>query len=206
MSFFDDLLGGIFGAFGGGGGGGGEPNWEDIARLMELDTTLNRTDRTGIFSSWEWEEGEDGTFNQVQKLAPGMQQGADRLMARASGGMGFEPYQSPEQFALLQDAKSANMMDRHNVPGWGIKMPDEGYGPRSRFRDGRFAEQYERDIPEAAQWMENPNRVAWQPPPPPNSRTIGDTPVTETEAEEEEIQYAGTGQVGGRGNGRRRLP
>jgi hypothetical protein len=93
----------------------GDPNWDDINKLMGMDTQMNRFDRQGAFSSWDWtEDPVTGRFSQTQNMGPEMQGGRDRLFDRV-GGMGFDPYASPEQFNSLLDGKMANQMGRQNL-------------------------------------------------------------------------------------------
>jgi len=127
MGLLDSLFGNLFG----GGGKQASPDWGQIEKLMKLETELNRTNRQGIFGGWDWSENPDGTWTQNQNLAPGMQPGADRLMARAAGGQGFGNYQQPEQMSQMLDALMATQMDRMNI-GQGKQTPEQaGFGPSS---------------------------------------------------------------------------
>ena len=155
-SFIGDAMGFLFGGAAG-GGKANKPDWDAIMRLMELEQELNRTNRQGIFGGWNWEEGPDGTWTQQQTLAPGMQQGADRLMAR-SQGQGFDPYTSPDQFSQLLDAKMANQMGRHGILQPGEQQPQTPFGQPSAEREGRFAQAFTPQPPP------EPQAQAQQPP------------------------------------------
>ena len=126
MDIIGDILGGMTGSFGSSSSSGGDPNWAAIERLMQMDTEMNRTDRVGSFSGWEWgEDPETGKWTQTQTLQPGMQYGVDRLIGRSQGA-GMDPYQSPDQFSQLLDAKMANQMDRHGIDTSGYTQSQEG--------------------------------------------------------------------------------
>ena len=108
MSFLSDAFGFLF------GGKSQKADWKQIEKLMEMQAELNRTNRHGYFSGWDWTENPDGTWTQSQTLKPGLDLAADRLLGRAQG-QGYEPYQSPAQFSSLLDAKMANQMQRHGI-------------------------------------------------------------------------------------------
>jgi hypothetical protein len=126
------------------GGDSRDPDWEAIERLMERDAELNRTDRQGVFTGWNWNQNQDGTWGQTQSVAPGMQGGVDRLMSR-SQGQGMDPYQSSPQFSQLLDARMANQMDRSGIGAQG--QAPQGYGPPSNQNAGRFPAQFENPNP-----------------------------------------------------------
>lgn len=153
------------------GGGAPDIDWGEFMRVIELAAQVNRTNTEGFFTGNRWSENEDGTWTNKQTASESFMPAIARMEGRLQG-QGFEPYQSPNQFSHLLDAKMANQMDRHgDIPGWGIKMPDEGYGGRSRFREGRFGSDYFNAPPKNSYWAEKPGRVAWQPPPPPQERS-----------------------------------
>lgn len=143
MGLIDSLFGNLLG----GGGKQASPDWAQIEKLMQMEADLNRTNRQGIFGGWDWQENPDGSWTQYQTLAPGMQVGADRLLARATQGMG--DYQSPSQFGSMLDAMMANQYDRLGLTG-GNRPPTEQYGPPSASRPGLF-EQTPQLPPEAQQ-------------------------------------------------------
>lgn len=113
MSWADwgQLIGGLAASYFGSKKKGGKVNWDQIEKLMKLDADLNRTNRQGLFTGWQWDE--DGK-TQTQTLNPMMMPGYMRLMGRSMGG-GFDEYESPEQFNSMLDASMANYMGRQNL-------------------------------------------------------------------------------------------
>jgi len=139
MGFLSGLKDAFFGSK------GGEMDWEGLMRMMEMDLQANRTNRHGAFSDWDWEEGPDGSWTQTQTLKPGMQQGADRLLARVGEGQGFDPYRSPEQFSTMLDSSMAAQMQRQGTldPNYQVQQPGgmDQFTP-SAGREGGFAQAY----------------------------------------------------------------
>jgi hypothetical protein len=131
----------------------GKTDWREIERLMALDTQMNRTDRQGLFSGWEWsEDPETGRWTQTQTVPNGMLGPKDRLFDRAAG-MGMNPYTSPEQFGSMLDAKMANQMNQQGILS---EQPDlrRLFGDYSNSRDGMFPSGAGRDygiFPDEAQ-------------------------------------------------------
>lgn len=93
-------------------GSEGEIDWDELARMVELNAEINKTDRTGIFSGWEWERDAEGNplDRQVQTINPAFQGAVDRLGFNA--GKPADPYTSPSGFNEMLDRKMANQMDR----------------------------------------------------------------------------------------------
>ena len=169
MGIFKDIVGGIFGS------AGGEMDWDGLMRMMELETSLNRTDRQGAFSGYEWEEDpETGRWTQNYTMTPGMQQGADRLMAR-SQGEGFDPYRSPEQFSTMLDSAMASQMQRQGTldPNYQVQQPGgmNQFSP-SADREGGFAQAYM--PPPPPQGPPQGNMGPIQPPEPIQDARLGD--------------------------------
>lgn len=108
MSFLGDIADFLI------GGKSKKADFKQIERLMRLSEELNRTNRHGFVTNWDWQEGPDGTPTQVMSLNPQFQGAADRLMGRASG-QGMEAYKSPEQFSTLLNAAMANQMQRRGL-------------------------------------------------------------------------------------------
>jgi hypothetical protein len=120
----------------GGSISGGEVDWDELRKMMSYSAKLNRYDDTGLFSGSKWTENPDGSWAREQTINPALQGGLDRIMGRASGGMG-DPYSAPSQFSQLLDAKMANQMQRHGI-GQGGAAPDPSvYGPPSASQPGR---------------------------------------------------------------------
>ena len=96
-------------------GSEGEIDWDELRKMVEFQEDINKTDRTGVFSGWEWERDSEGNplNRQVQTINPAFQGAVDRLGANA--GAPADPYTSPSQFSQLLDAKMANQMDRHGI-------------------------------------------------------------------------------------------
>jgi hypothetical protein len=167
MSFLKDMMGGIFGS------AGGEMDWEGLMRVMEMEQMYNRTDRHGAFSDWDWaEDPETGRWTQSQTLKPEMQQGADRLLARAGQGQGFENYQSPDQFSTMLDSAMANQMQRQGTLDPNYQVPQQEFGTRAGDREGRFAQAY---IPPPPPDEMGPQQQQQQPQPqwtPPQNATL----------------------------------
>lgn len=148
MSFLKDAFGFLL------GGQSKGADWDQIERLMAMSAELNRTNRHGYFSNWDWEEGADGSWTQSQTLKPGLESAADRLLSRANGE-GRSAYQSPAQFSSLLDAKMANQMQRHGLLDERT-MPNlrqENYGPRAGDRQGGY-------------WSRSDTPSPWSTPPP----------------------------------------
>jgi hypothetical protein len=97
-------------------GSQGEIDWDELAKMVQLVSETNRTDRTGIFTGWEWERDAEGNplNRQVQTINPAFQGAVDRLGMNA--GAPANPYTSPSQFSEMLDAKMANQMDRQGIP------------------------------------------------------------------------------------------
>ncbi len=97
-------------------GSEGEIDWDELRKMADFNAQLNKTDRVGTFSGWEWERDPDGnpTGRQVQTINPAFQGAVDRLGGRAV--QGHTNYQSPSQFSSMLDAKMANQMKQHGVP------------------------------------------------------------------------------------------
>ena len=128
MGILRDLFGGKV--------SGGKIDWDDLRKMMDYQADLNRFDNIGLFSGSEWSEGPDGKWTRQQTVNPALQAGLDRIMGRASNGMG-DPYSAPSQFSQLLDAKMANQFQRHGL-GQGGAAPDPAtYGPPSASQPGR---------------------------------------------------------------------
>jgi len=97
-------------------GSEGDIDWAELQKMVELQAEINKTDRVGTFSGWEWERDPDGnpTGRQVQTINPAFQGAVDRLGGRAV--QGHTNYQSPSQFSDLLNAKMSNQMTQHGVP------------------------------------------------------------------------------------------
>lgn len=137
-------------------------NWKEMEKMMQMQLEANRTNLHGLFGNWDWVSapgaggaaaGEGGTggggagsHTQQFTLDPKLLAAKQRLMDRASTGVGMEDYKSPPQFAQMLDAAMAHNMARQGIPG--ASPSGQGYGPPSAEREGRFAQ-------------------AWVPPPPP---------------------------------------
>jgi hypothetical protein len=120
----------------GGSISGGEVDWDELRKMMSYSAMLNRYDDTGLFSGSKWTENEDGSWAREQTINPALEGALERIMGRASGGMG-DPYSAPSQFSQMLDAKMANQMQRHGI-GQGGAAPDPSvYGPPSASQPGR---------------------------------------------------------------------
>ena len=122
----------------------GSMHWEDIEKLMKLDTDSNRLNRGNAFGGWEYtdpeydEEGnmtKRGSQDYVAK-SPGMKAGQER-MDRRLAGEGFDPYEAPDQVSSITDALLASRMERMGIidPGVADLKQDE-YGTRFADRSG----------------------------------------------------------------------
>lgn len=141
MSWFSDFL---FGKQ-------GKIDYKTLEKIMQLDAQYNRTDRQGIFTSHNWaEDPETGQWTQTTTMNEDMQPAYSRFVDRMQGA-GMEPYQSPDQFSSLLDAKMANQMERHGILNEQTRpnLAQQNYGTRAGDRSGRMAS-------------------VWAPPPPPN--------------------------------------
>lgn len=161
MSILGDVFGFLF------GGKSQKADWKQIERLMEMQSELNRTNRHGYFSNWDWSEGPDGSWTQSQTLTPGLESAANRLLGRANGE-GYQPYQSPAQFSSLLDAKMANQMQRHGILDENSlpNLRQENFGDRAGDRQGGW-------------WSLHQSRQGGQPPmitPPPDQGGGGGPP------------------------------
>lgn len=114
------------------GGKAQKVDWKQLERLMQLSTELNRYNTEGIFGGSEWTEGPDGRWTQSRTLAPGMQEGVDRMIQKFGGGEMSQALRTPDQFKSLLDAKMANQMQRHGLlPGEAMpNLQQENFGAR----------------------------------------------------------------------------
>lgn len=150
MGIFSKIGDAIFGSE-------GKVDWEELRKIMAYDAELNRTDRQGMFTGWEWEKDDQGnpTGKQIQTIDPSFMGAVDRL--RGSATREADPYTSPDQFSNLLDAKMANQMQRHGQdPG--------GFDPSSE-RYGRFARAYLPPSPQEGQPPPQAPGNVVQPPP-----------------------------------------
>jgi len=99
-------------------GSKGEIDWNALAKLMELDVNLNRTDRGGPFTGWEWEKDAEGnpTSRQSMVINPAFQGAVDRLGNRASGESPMITSQMPDQMQQIYQASMANQGHRYGLP------------------------------------------------------------------------------------------
>lgn len=141
-------------------GSEGEVNWDELARMIELQAETNKTDRTGVFTGWEWERDSEGNplNRQVQTINPAFQAAVDRLGYNA--GKPADPYTMPSQFSQMLDAKMNNQMNR-------MGMDTSGY-----------AQQQAEAQP--GEWIPSADRPGVQDPgaflPPPPGTDPGDPP------------------------------
>jgi len=127
-------MGGLLGGQSGGKGKSNQADWGQIERLMELQADLNRYGQQGLFTSSDWTENPDGTWDQSTSVNPAMQGAMDTLMSRASGPQ--EQYSSPAQFSQMLDAKMANQMGRQNLLQPGAEpQPQTGFGTPAAEQD-----------------------------------------------------------------------
>ena len=110
------------------GGGGAEVDVDQLKEIAQMEQELNRKNLYGLFSGWEYKQGEDGTWGQHQTLNPALQGGMDSLMSRMSSPS--ESYSSPSQLNQLLDARMANQFDRSGLTGGNAPDPSQ-YGPSS---------------------------------------------------------------------------
>ena len=117
----------------------GEVNFDLIQKLLDMDTTYNRTNRMGLRGGWQWEQDpETGQWTQNQVITdPAMQYAHDR-MSRRLMGEGFEAYEPPAQFSALMDAKMADQMQRHGLLNEETmpNLTQQNYGTRFGDRQG----------------------------------------------------------------------
>jgi len=105
-------------------GSEGEIDWDELGKMVELQSRINRTDRSGVYGGWEWERDPDGnpTNRQVQTINPAFQGAVDRLGGRAV--QGNTNYSSPSQFSSMLDGKMATQMRAQGLqPGEGGVAP-----------------------------------------------------------------------------------
>ena len=124
-------------------GSKGEIDWKELGKMVELQAQVNRTDRQGAFTGWEWDRdpitGQPGN-TQTQTINPAFQGAVDRLGFNA--GKPADPYTSPSQFSEMLDAKMANQMDRQGLDTSGYQQQNPGQFDPSADRAGRFAQSY----------------------------------------------------------------
>ena len=96
-------------------GSEGEIDWDELRKMMDFQNEINKTDRTGMFTGWEWERDAEGNplNRQVQTVNPAFQDAVNRLGYNA--GKPADPYSAPSQFDQMLDAKMANQMDRQGI-------------------------------------------------------------------------------------------
>jgi hypothetical protein len=147
-------------------GSKGKIDWDELRKMVELQADVNRTDRNGVFTGWEWDRDAEGNplDTQRQTINPAFQGAVDRLGFNA--GKPEDPYTSPSQFSQMLDAKMKNQMDRQGLNTSGYQQQNPGQFPPSADRQGRFAQAY---MPQAPQ--EQPPTA--QLPPPPGYTPIG---------------------------------
>jgi hypothetical protein len=114
-------------------GSEGEIDWDELRKMMQLQDEMNKTDRTGVFTGWEWERDAEGNplNRQIQTINPAFQDAVNRLGMNA--GKPADPYTSPSQFDQMLDAKMANQMDRQGIPNqyneYQQQMPPQEWQP-----------------------------------------------------------------------------
>ena len=196
MSFLGDLWGGLF------GGEARDADWDQIEKLMQMSAELNRTDRHGYFSNWDWTEDENGKWTQSHTLKPGLDIAADRLLSRANGE-GYLPYQSPGQFSSLLDAKMANQMQRHGILDdeamKTFSLQQSTFGDRAGDRQGGWLSRYRGRMPEGKvnPYNPQPQQQQQQQQPPQQANPYVMPPGYD--------QYYGGGSFGSRPGQRRRM-
>lgn len=96
-------------------GSEGEIDWDELQKMVKLQSEINKTDRTGIWTGWEWERDSEGNplNRQVQTINPQFQGAVNRLGNRANTG--HTDYTSPGQFSQMLDSKMANQMTQHGI-------------------------------------------------------------------------------------------
>jgi hypothetical protein len=144
-------------------GSEGEIDWDELAKMVNLQSDINKTDRSGVFTGYEWERDENGKAGnrQVQTINPAFQGAVDRLGFNA--GKSEDPYTSPSQFDQMLDAKMNNQMNRQGLDTSGYRQ--NGAPWQTSAESGANAR------PGTAGNMDN----AWLPPPP------GSDPVFEVQ-------------------------
>lgn len=123
-------------------GSQGKIDWKELGKMVELQAQVNRTDRQGLFTGWEWDRNEDGTVGstQTQTVNPAFQGAVDRLGFNA--GKPADPYTSPSQFSEMLDAKMKNQMDRQGLDTSGYQQQNIGQFQPSADRPGLIADSY----------------------------------------------------------------
>jgi len=122
----------------------GTIDWENIERLMGLDTDSNRLNRGNAFGEWAYSDPEYDDEGNITKrggqqwsaTSPGMK-AAEERMDRRLAGEGFDPYEAPGQVSSITDALLASRMERMGLidPGVADLKQDE-YGTRFADRSG----------------------------------------------------------------------
>lgn len=111
-------------------GSEGEIDWDELGKMVELQAEVNKTDRTGVFTGWEWERDAEGNplNRQVQTVNPAFQGAVDRLGNNA--GKPADPYTMPSQFSQMLDAKMNNQMNRQGLDtsGYAQQQADQEPG------------------------------------------------------------------------------
>lgn len=137
-------------------GSEGEIDWDELRKMVELQGEINKTDRTGVFTGWEWERDAEGNplNRQVQTINPAFQDAVNRLGYNA--GKPADPYTMPSQFDQMLDAKMNNQMNRQGLDTSGYQQSPEPWQP-SGGRPGTVASAYLPPAPGMPPGEEMPN-------------------------------------------------